>query len=86
MVRSDNREINSVADLKDKVIGAQNFFDFAGGQAQFYVMYKNGVDFVVDPKQVIFTGMFVVNAHFQFTTIHLKCQELTYSSHSFIDS
>lgn len=62
MVRSDNREINSVADLKDKVIGAQNFFDFAGGQAQFYVMYKNGVDFVVDPKQVIFTGMPIVIA------------------------
>jgi len=56
MVLANNREINSVADLKDKVIAAGNFFDFAGAQAQFYVMDKNGVDFVVDPKQVIFTA------------------------------
>lgn len=57
LVLAGNREINSVADIKDKVVGAQDFSDFAGAQAQFYVMYKNGLDFVVDPKQVIFTGM-----------------------------
>lgn len=66
MARAENREINTVADLKDKVIGAQNFFDFAGGQAQFFVMYKNGVDFIVDPKQVIFTGMLALCPIFLF--------------------
>jgi ABC-type amino acid transport substrate-binding protein len=68
MARADNREINTVADLKDKVIGAQNFFDFAGAQAQFFVMYKNGVDFIVDPKQVIFTGKIVL-----YPTMIAKC-------------
>jgi ABC-type nitrate/sulfonate/bicarbonate transport system substrate-binding protein len=56
MVLADNGEINSVADLKGKVIGAQAYSDFAGAQAQFYVMKKNGLDFIVDPKQVVFTG------------------------------
>eukprot|EP00980_Cylindrotheca_fusiformis_P023386 scaffold10429_cov126-Cylindrotheca_fusiformis.AAC.17 len=51
-----NERVNDVEDLKDKVIGAQAFSDFAGAQAQFYVMGKNGLDFVVDPKQVVFTG------------------------------
>jgi hypothetical protein len=56
LVLAGNKEINSVADIKDKVVGAQSFTDFSGAQAQFYVMYKNGLDFVMDPKQVIFTG------------------------------
>ena len=56
MVRADNREINSVADLKDKVIGAQAFSDFAGAQAQFWAMTKSDLDYIVDPKKVIFTG------------------------------
>lgn len=58
MVLANNRDINSVDDLKNKVIGAQAFSDFAGAQAQFYVMDKNGLDYIVDPKQVIFTGTF----------------------------
>jgi ABC-type amino acid transport substrate-binding protein len=56
MVLADNREINNVADLKGKVIGAQAYSDFAGAQAQFYVMKKSGLDFILDPKQVVFTG------------------------------
>eukprot|EP00980_Cylindrotheca_fusiformis_P023385 scaffold10429_cov126-Cylindrotheca_fusiformis.AAC.16 len=56
IVLATNERVNDVEDLKDKVIGAQAFSDFAGAQAQFYVMGKNGVDFVVDPKQVVFTG------------------------------
>ena len=56
---ASNKEIENVADLKDKIIGAQAFSDFAGAQAQFYVMEQEGLDFVVDPKQVIFTGTFL---------------------------
>jgi ABC-type phosphate/phosphonate transport system substrate-binding protein len=63
LVLASNNEINSIADIKDKVVGAQDFSDFAGAQAQFYVMYKNGVDFVLDPKQVIFTGMSFLRIH-----------------------
>jgi ABC-type phosphate/phosphonate transport system substrate-binding protein len=55
-VLTSNTEINRVQDLKGKVIGAQAYSHFSGAQAQFYVMEKNGLDFIVDPKQVIFTG------------------------------
>lgn len=51
-----NKAINTVSDLKDKKIGAQDFSNFAGAQAQFYVMKQSGIDFIVDPKEVIFTG------------------------------
>ena len=53
---ADNDEIESVKDLKDKVIGALAISDFAGAQVQFYVMVQNGMDYIMDPKQVIFTG------------------------------
>ena len=55
LVLADNKEINSVADLKDKVIGAQALSDFAGAQAQFYVMNQKGLNYFSDPKQVVFT-------------------------------
>ena len=57
LVLASNEEIEDVEDLKGKIIAAQSFSDFAGGQAQFFVMGEEGLDFVVDPKQVIFTGM-----------------------------
>jgi hypothetical protein len=56
MVLANNNEINYVQHIKGTVIGAQAYSDFAGAQAQFYVMDKNGLDYIVDPKQVIFTG------------------------------
>jgi hypothetical protein len=56
MVMANNNEIDHVEHIKGKVIGAQAYSDFAGAQAQFYVMDKNGLDYIVDPKQVIFTG------------------------------
>ncbi|CAJ1961059.1 unnamed protein product [Cylindrotheca closterium] len=56
LVLSSNEEIEDVEDLRGKIIAAQSFSDFAGAQAQFFVMGEEGLDFVVDPKQVIFTG------------------------------
>lgn len=56
MVLADNDEISSIQDLKGKIIGAQAFSDFAGAQAQFYMMQKEGVNPLTDAKQVIFTG------------------------------
>jgi hypothetical protein len=56
LVLANNNEINRVEDIKGRVIGAQSFSYFAGAQAQFYVMQQNGLDYIVDPKQVIFTG------------------------------
>lgn len=48
--------IKTVADIKDAVIASQVISDFAGAQAQFYVMQQNGLDYIMDPKQVIFYG------------------------------
>ena len=56
LVRADNREINTIEDLKDKTIGALSISDFAGAQVQFYVMHKNNLDYIMDPRQVVFTG------------------------------
>eukprot|EP00980_Cylindrotheca_fusiformis_P020034 scaffold7117_cov104-Cylindrotheca_fusiformis.AAC.3 len=55
LMHAHNKEITSISDLKGKVIGAQSYSDFAGAQAQFYVMINNGLDFITDPAQVIFT-------------------------------
>lgn len=55
VVLAENSEINSIEDLKDKVIGAQSISDFSGAQVQFYVMIENGLDYIMDPKQVVFT-------------------------------
>jgi hypothetical protein len=56
LVAADNREINSIDDLKNKRIAAVKISEFAGGQSQFWVMMKNGLDYIMDPDQVIFTG------------------------------
>jgi ABC-type amino acid transport substrate-binding protein len=52
--RVDNDEINTLADLKDKIIGAGAIIDLMGGQMQIYEMEKKGMSYVNDPKQMIF--------------------------------
>eukprot|EP00980_Cylindrotheca_fusiformis_P014568 scaffold3924_cov109-Cylindrotheca_fusiformis.AAC.17 len=56
LVLASNKEINRVEDLKDKVIAAHGISVFSAGQSQFWVMLKNGLNYIMDPKQVIFTG------------------------------
>ena len=53
---ADSTDIDSVEDLEGKIIGAHSFSDFASAQSQFYVMQKNDMDHITDPKQVVFTG------------------------------
>ena len=55
-VRADNNEINSILDLKDKVIGAGAISMIMAAQLQFYEMEMAGLSYVNDPKQVVFTG------------------------------
>ena len=62
LTRADNEDIQTVDDIKGKVIGALAISDFAGAQVQFYVMKKNGLDYIMDPEQVIFTGKHRCNA------------------------
>lgn len=54
--RADRLDIHSILDLKDKIIGAGAITDIKGGQAQLYEMVLAGMNFVTDPKQVVFTG------------------------------
>ncbi|CAB9499442.1 activated protein kinase catalytic subunit alpha-1 [Seminavis robusta] len=54
-VRADNKEINSIGDLKDKIIGAGAIIDLMAGQMQIYEMGRAGLSYVNDPRQVVFT-------------------------------
>lgn len=54
-VRHDRDDINTLQDLKDKVIGAGNIIDLMGGQMQIYEMFNAGMSYVNDPKQFVFT-------------------------------
>lgn len=53
--RADNYEVETVRDLKGKIIGAASLTQIQAGQQQFYEMIKAGLSYVMDPKQVIFT-------------------------------
>ena len=55
-VRADNHEINTIQDLKGKVIGAAAISSFGGGQMQFREMQNAGLSYINDPKQLVFTG------------------------------
>ena len=59
LVSANNRDINSIEDLRNKRIGAVKISEFAGAQSQFWVMMKNGLDYIMDPDQVTFTGMLI---------------------------
>ena len=52
----DNREINTIHDLKDKIIAAGGISMILAGQVQFFEMERAGMSYVMDPKQVVFTG------------------------------
>ena len=54
--KADNKNVNNVLDLKDKIIGAGAISVIMGGQTQLYALVKAGMDYVMDPKQVVFTG------------------------------
>ncbi|CAB9524010.1 activated protein kinase catalytic subunit alpha-1 [Seminavis robusta] len=55
LTRAENKAINSIKDIKNKIIAAVSISDFAGGQVQFYAMYESNLNYIMDPKQVIFT-------------------------------
>lgn len=55
-VRNDNDAINTITDLKGRIIGASDVVHLLAGQMQAYEMEKAGLSFVYDPKQVIFTN------------------------------
>ncbi len=54
-VRHDREDINSIQDLKDKVIAATSIVDLMGGQMQIHEMGHAGMSYVNDSKQFVFT-------------------------------
>lgn len=54
--RADNEAINTLQDLKDKVVAAGHISVLMGGQAEIYEMEKAGLSHVMSPKQMVFTG------------------------------
>ena len=53
--KADNKAINDLNDLRDKVIAAGDIASIMGGQTQIYEMRRAGLDYLMDPKQMIFT-------------------------------
>lgn len=54
--RADNDGVNNIRDFTDKVIGAGAISMIMAAQLQFYQMEVAGLSYVMDPKQVVFTG------------------------------
>ena len=54
--RADNDEIQDMNDLRDKIIGAASITIINAGQSQLVLMQRLGLDYVMDPKQVVFTN------------------------------
>lgn len=52
--REDRDDINTIQDLKDKIIGAGSISMVNAAQTQFYEMVRAGMSYVMDPKQVSF--------------------------------
>lgn len=53
--REDRDDINSIEDLKGKIIGAGSISMVNAAQTQFYEMIKAGLSWAMDPQQVVFT-------------------------------
>lgn len=56
IVHANNSEIETITDLKDKIIAASAITGFGSGLMQFYEMKKAGLFYINDPKQFVFTG------------------------------
>ncbi|CAJ1950025.1 unnamed protein product [Cylindrotheca closterium] len=56
ITQAGNDNINTITDLRNKTIAAISIAGFGSGLMQFYEMQKNGMSFVTDPAQLVFTG------------------------------
>jgi hypothetical protein len=54
--RIDNSKINTIYDLKDKIIAAGGLSVLAAGQSQMYEMVLAGLSYVLDPKMMVFVS------------------------------
>jgi ABC-type phosphate/phosphonate transport system substrate-binding protein len=51
---ANNTKVNTIYDLKDKIIGAGSPSVLAGGQVESYEMQKAGLSYINDPKQMVY--------------------------------
>lgn len=56
IAKADNDEIQTIHDLKDKVVAAASISGLGSGQMQFLEMQQGGMSYVNDPKQLVFTS------------------------------
>jgi hypothetical protein len=47
------KDIKTIQDFRDKVIGRGALGDLAGGQLQFYEMVMAGMSYTLEPKQIV---------------------------------
>jgi len=52
---ANRTDINQIEDFSDKIVAAAALTTTGGGQSQIYEMFKRGLSFVADPKQMVFT-------------------------------
>eukprot|EP00043_Microstomoeca_roanoka_P017580 m.184170 g.184170 ORF g.184170 m.184170 type:complete len:1326 (+) comp16663_c4_seq1:290-4267(+) len=53
---SDRSDITTVADISDKTVAAVSFITYGGFQAQWGKLREAGIDFLVNTRQIKFTG------------------------------
>ena len=51
MVRADNVDINTIKDIKGRIVEASSILLMGSGQTQWQEMRKHGLDLLVDPAQ-----------------------------------
>lgn len=54
-VLKDNDEVNTIEDFRGRTVGAGSITAMGGGQTQFYELFRHGLSFAADLKQVVFT-------------------------------
>jgi ABC-type phosphate/phosphonate transport system substrate-binding protein len=53
---ADNDQINTITDLRGKIVAAASISGLGSGQLQFREMLKAGLNYLNDPKQLVFTS------------------------------
>mmetsp|Transcript_2625 Transcript_2625/g.5009 ORF Transcript_2625/g.5009 Transcript_2625/m.5009 type:complete len:197 (+) Transcript_2625:364-954(+) len=56
MTKANREDIQTMQDLKGKIIAASSISGLGSGQMQFRRMIEAGMDFMNDPKQLVFTS------------------------------
>ncbi len=56
VIATTRDDIRTITDLKDKVIAAASISGLGSGQMQFKVMIDNEMNYLQDPKQLVFTS------------------------------